>query len=131
RLVLLCFDQVDNLDEVQVRALSRFLHDVLDSAGNLLLVTTGVRQTLLGYRQRGVITETSWDRIGQFEILLGRLHAAEGRLMLAARLRHFLAPVGDVPAVAARLAADALFPLGSTWYEQRVGHLPDFRPRDL
>src|SRR5205807_4876361 len=61
RLVLLCFDQVDNLDEVQVRALSRFLHDVLDSAGNLLLVTTGVRQTLLGYRQRGVITETSWD----------------------------------------------------------------------
>src|SRR5207248_102653 len=48
RLFLLSLDQVDNLDEEQVRALSRFLHDLLDSAGNLLIVTTGVRQTLLG-----------------------------------------------------------------------------------
>jgi hypothetical protein len=131
RLFLLCFDQADNLDEEQVRALSRFLHDVLDSAGNLLVVTTGVRQTLLSYQQRGVITETSWDRLGQFTVLPGRIRAVQGRALLAARLNKFLEPVVNLPEVAARQRKDALFPLGSAWYQQRVEHLPDFRPRDL
>jgi hypothetical protein len=131
RLFVLCFDQVDNLDEEQVRALSRFLHDVLDSAGNLLVVTTGVRHTLNSYLDRGTITETSWDRIGQFTLSPGRIRAAQGRSLLAARLEKFLEPVGRVPEIAARRQQDALFPLGTSWYQQRVGHLPDFRPRDL
>jgi hypothetical protein len=42
-----------------------------------------------------------------------------------------LNPVRDLPEVAERLRADSLFPLGSGWYAQRVGSLPDFRPRDL
>jgi hypothetical protein len=131
RLFLLCFDQADNLDEEQVRSLSRFLHDLLDSAGNLLVVTTGVRQTLLSYQQQGVITETSWDRIGQFTVLLGRIGNAEGRALLAARLQRFLEPVNGLSEIVARRTEDSLFPLGSAWYEQRVEHLPDFRPRDL
>jgi len=131
RLFLLCFDQADNLDEEQVRALSRFLHDVLDSAGNLLVVTTGVQQTLLDYQHRGVITETSWDRIGQFTVLLGRIRASQGQALLAARLHRFLEPARVLPEVAARYAEDPLFPLGSAWYQQRVGHLLDYRPRDL
>jgi hypothetical protein len=131
RLCVLCFDQADNLDEDQVRALSRFLHDLLDTAGSLLVVTTGVRQTLLAFQQRGVITETSWDRIGQFTVLLGRIRAPEGRALLAARLAKFLEPVASLPEIRALRGKDALFPLGSAWYEQRVGHLADFRPRDL
>ncbi len=131
RLCLLCFDQVDNLDEDQVRALTRFLHDLLDSAGNLLVVTTGVQQTLLGFRQRGVITETSWDRVAQFEVPLGRLYHAQGWELLRARLRPFLEPFRGVAEVEQRLREDGLFPLGSAWFEQRVGQLLDFRPRDL
>jgi hypothetical protein len=131
QLVLLCFDQIDNLEEGQVKALSRFLHDLLDSAGNLLIVTTGVRQTLLTFLQRGVITETSWDRLGQFEIVLGRLRREQGRALMQARLQRFLAPYAGLEGVAERLQTDALFPLGTPWFEARVRDLPDFRPRDL
>ncbi len=131
RLFLLLFDQVDNLDESQVKALSRFLHDLLDSAGDLLIVTTGVRQTLLGFLQRGVITETSWDRLGQFDLALGRLRQPQGRELLEERLRRFLEPFRGVKEVRDRLRDDPLFPLGSAWFEARVRDLADFRPRDL
>jgi hypothetical protein len=127
---LLCFDQVDNLDEDQVKALARFLHDLLDSAGNLLLVTTGVRETMLGFVQRGVITGTSWDRVGQVELPLGRLRGRQGRELLEAHLQRFLKDVG--PEEVKELARqDLLFPLGSGWLEQRLRHLADYRPRDL
>jgi hypothetical protein len=131
QLFLLCFDQVDNLDEEQVHALSRFLHDVLDSAGNLLVVTTGVQQTLLGFQQSGVITETSWDRLSQVPILLKRISGPRGQELLQARLQPFLKPFLAVPELAAQVEQDALFPLGSGWFEQRVGRLADYRPRDL
>ncbi len=131
RLFLLCFDQVDNLDEAQVRALTRFLHDLLDSSGNLLVVTTGVRQTVLGYLQRGVITETSWDRVGQFEVALGRLRREQGWELLRARLGPFLEPFRGLPEVEQKVRVDGLFPLGSAWFEGRLGDLIDFRPRDL
>jgi hypothetical protein len=44
---LLCFDQVDNLDREQVAALARFLEALIDSAANLLVVTSGVQATLM------------------------------------------------------------------------------------
>jgi hypothetical protein len=131
RLFLLCFDQVDNLDEEQVKALARFLHDLLDSAGNLLIVTTGVKHTLLGFQQRGVITETSWDRIGQFEVTLGRLRREHGYPLLRARLLHFLEPFRGLKEIEERLRDDPLFPLGVAWFDARLRDLPDFRPRDL
>jgi hypothetical protein len=131
RLLLLCFDQVDNLDEDQVKALARFLHDLLDSAGSLLIVTTGVKHTLLGFQQRGVITETSWDRIGQFEVTLGRLQREQGYPLLRARLLHFLEPFRGLKEIEERLREDPLFPLGVAWFDARLRDLPDFRPRDL
>ncbi|MCI0456327.1 MAG: ATP-binding protein [Gemmataceae bacterium] len=131
RLLLVCFDQVDNLDEIQVKALTRFLHDLLDSSGNLLVVTTGVQQTMLGYLQRGVITETSWDRVGQFELALGRLRREQGWELLRARLRPFLEPFRGLAEVDQKVREDGLFPLGSAWFEGRVRDLSDFRPRDL
>jgi hypothetical protein len=131
RLLLLCFDQVDNLDEEQVKALSRFLHDLLDSAGNLLVVTTGVKQTLLRFLQEGVITETSWDRIGQFEVALGRLRREQGWELLRARLLRFLQPFRGLKEIEERLREDPLFPLGGAWFDARLHDLVDFRPRDL
>jgi hypothetical protein len=131
QLFLLCFDQVDNLDEEQVKALSRFLHDLLDSAGHLLIVTTGVKQTLLHFLQEGVITETSWDRIGQFEVALGRLRREQGWELLRARLLRFLQPFRGLKEIEERLREDPLFPLGGAWFDARLHGLPDFRPRDL
>jgi hypothetical protein len=131
RLLLLGLDQVDNLDEEQVCALARFLHDLLDSAGNLLIVTTGVKSTLLSFLQRGVITETSWDRIGQFEIALGRLRREQGWELLRAHLQRFLQPFRGLKEVEARLREDPLFPLGVAWFDARLRDLIDFRPRDL
>jgi hypothetical protein len=129
-LFLLCFDQVDNLDEEQVRALTRFLHDLLDSAGNLLIVTTGVQQTMLDYQRRGVITETSWDRVGQFKVPLGRLRREQVWELLRARLGAFLKPFRGLPEVEQKVRTDALFPLGSAWFEERLRDLIEVRPRD-
>ena len=53
--LLLGFDQVDNLDDVQMAALARFLEALLDTAPNLLVVTAGVQATLLHWRQLGQI----------------------------------------------------------------------------
>jgi hypothetical protein len=131
QVFLLCFDQVDNLDEAQLKSLTRFLHDLLDSAGNLLVVTTGVQQTMLEFQQRGVITETSWDRVGQIALPLKRIRQPRGQELLWARLQHFLKPSLAVTEVGERVQADALFPLGTRWVEQRVGDLTDVRPRDL
>jgi hypothetical protein len=131
RLFLLSLDQVDNLDTEQVRALSRFLHDLLDSAGNLLIVTTGVQNTLLRFLDHGIITETSWDRIGQFTVPLGRLRREQGWELLRAHLLRFLEPVRGVKEVEERLRQDPLFPLGVAWFDARLRDLPDFRPRDL
>jgi hypothetical protein len=131
QLFLLCFDQADNLDEEQVRGLSRFLHDLLDSAGNLLVLTTGVRETMLGFRERGVITETSWNRIGQFTFPLGRIHAEQAHALVIARQERFRALTSNLPPIAARFQEDALFPLGEGWWHERTRGLIDFRPRDL
>src|SRR5207302_3788886 len=40
---LLCFDQVDNLEENQAAALCRFLEALIDSSPNLLVVTAGIK----------------------------------------------------------------------------------------
>jgi hypothetical protein len=131
QLFLLCFDQVDNLEENQIQALSRFLHDLLDSAGNLLVVTTGVRETLFGFRKRGLITETSWDRLGQVEIPLNRLPRERARDLLLSRLQRFLQCARGLPEIEDVIREDPLFPLGSAWLEKRLKDVADFRPRDL
>ena len=47
--LLLCFDQVDNLNAEQIRALAQFLHPLIEHARNLLVVTSGVQQKLLEF----------------------------------------------------------------------------------
>ena len=65
RPVVLAFDQVDNLEPAQFRALARFLHALLDAATNLLVVTSGVQATLVQWRQERVVQDSSWDRLAQ------------------------------------------------------------------
>ncbi len=128
---LLCFDQVDNLDEEQAASLARFLEALLDSSPNLLAVTAGVQATLLGWRERKVIQDSAWDRLAQFEVSLQRVGAREAERIVAARLGRFLEPFRGLAEVRERLREDALFPLGSAWRAENLDGKADLRPRDV
>jgi hypothetical protein len=125
--LLLCFDQADNLDDEQMAALARFLEALLDAAPNLLVVTAGVQATLLHWRQAGVIQESAWDRLAQFEVRLQRVTPAEGERIVAARLADFFGPFRG----RAALPRDALFPLGEAWRGEFLSDKIDLRPRDV
>jgi hypothetical protein len=126
---LLCFDQLENLGPERIHQLASFLHGLLDSAGNLLVVFCGLKRTLFGYQQTGTIHEAAWHRLAQHKLDLHRIDRAEGRHILEARLEKFLEPFVSVPGIKEQLAHDSLFPLGRTWYDQRVSESPEVQPR--
>ncbi len=130
RPFLLVFDQVDNLDREQVGALARFLEALIDSSPNLLVVTAGIRATLMQWREAKVIQDSAWDRLAQEEITLLRLQIPEAVEIVAARLRQFLCPYSGIAEVERRRSEDALFPLGEGWRERTLGGRAEIRPRD-
>ncbi len=127
RPFLLCLDQADNLDDEQMAALARFLEALLDSAPDLLVVTAGVQATLLHWRRAGVIQESAWDRLAQFEVRLQRVTPGEAQRIVAERLRCFFEPIRD----RGEWPRDALFPLGEAWRAEALGGKVDLRPRDV
>jgi hypothetical protein len=127
----LCFDQVDNLDPEQVGALTRFLEALLDSAANLLVVTAGVKATLLDFRQAKVIQDSAWDRVAQVELSLQRITPAEARQLVRVRLDPFFQALADMPALQERREREPLFPLGEDWAEEFLGNKIEVRPRDV
>ncbi|HVS37394.1 MAG TPA: ATP-binding protein [Gemmataceae bacterium] len=128
---LLCFDQVDNLNDDQAAALSRFLEAVIDSAPNLLVVTAGVQATLLRWRELRVFQDSAWDRLTQFEVALQRLNRSEARRIVAARLEKIVTPFVEAEPVRRRLHEDDLFPLGRRWEEIYFRDRLAVRPRDV
>src|SRR5260370_17015943 len=90
--LILCFDQVDNLDRDQAAALARFLAALLDSCANLLVVISGIQATLLQWRGHKVIQDSAWDRLAQFEIALHRTTAPKAFPTLPAPLPRFFHP---------------------------------------
>lgn len=128
---ILAFDQVDNLDNEQFAALSRFLEAVLDSAANLLVVTAGVRASLERWRELGVVQHSAWDRLAQFEIALQRLDVAQARELIRVRLDSFLVPYAELEEVQRGRREDALFPLATEWFERQFHDKHDLRPRDV
>jgi hypothetical protein len=128
--LILCFDQVDNLDLDQAATLARFLAALLDSSANLLVVISGIQATLLQWRGQKVIQDSAWDRLGQFEIALQRMSVTEVRQIVAARLRHFLEPYAHCPALSRRAQDDPLFPLGESWAGEFLKDKIEVRPRD-
>jgi hypothetical protein len=127
RPFLLCFDQVDNLDDEQVASLARFLEALLDAAPNLLVVSAGVQATLLHWRQARVIQDSAWDRLAQFEVALQRITPAEAERIVAARLACFFEPWRG----RAALPQGPLFPLGEAWRAEALRDKIDLRPRDV
>jgi len=130
RPFLLVFDQVDNLDDEQISALARFLEAVIDGSPNLLVVTTGVKDTLVNWVETGIIHKSTWDRLAQTEIALQRVQPAEAVRIIESRLQHFLQPFADLELVRKQRQRDALFPLGETWRTQFFQDRIEIRPRD-
>jgi hypothetical protein len=141
---LLVFDQVDNLDAEQVSALARFLEALIDSAPNLLVVTTGIQTTLLRWREGGVITDSAWDRLAQVTIQLHPLQPDAALEIVQARLEALLAPFllapgkplenasgNDLDTIRHHVREDALFPLGQSWKEKSFGDRTHVRARDV
>ena len=127
---ILCFDQVDNLDDEQAAALARFLEALIDSAPNLLVVMAGIQSSMLRWRELRVFQDSAWDRLAQFEIALHRLTPQESRRIIAARLEKITAPFVELPPVRQRRQEDDLFPLGQAWAEEFFRDRIDLRPRE-
>lgn len=131
QLIVLCFDQVENLSNERFAELFRFGHALLDHGRNLLIVTSGVRSDLVDLRARRLAPEAAWDRLASETIDLYFIPPAQARQLLVARMEPVIQAGCEIPEVATRLQQDPLFPLGTTWWQQYSGNLLEFRPRSL
>ena len=129
--ILLCFDQVDTLEPEMVGKLARFLHSMIDSCGNILVITSGVQQSLNEFVKQMIIHHASWDRIAEEKIQLQMIDKEAGRLILERRLERHLKPYEGLQEVARLIAMDKLFPLGTPWLDGRLKDLSELRPRDI
>lgn len=129
--LVLCCDQADTLEAEQFGALARFLHGVLDTASNLLVVTCGLRTTLQQWLTDGVIQDSTWQRLTQYEIMLQRVSAPEARQIVQARLQPFQELFLTQEPIKELVNHDLLFPLGERWAAEFLGDRTDIRPRDV
>lgn len=128
---ILCFDQIENLSEPQVCALSQFTHSLIDAAANLLLVTSGVQEDILGFLQNSYIRPSGWDRLAEQEVRLNRIDVSEAKQLLESRLEHFNEPYLAIPEIRGHITSDTLFPLGQQWMDAECRDVVELRPRDV
>lgn len=128
---VICIDQVDNLEHDQLRALVRFLHVLIDHAVNLVVVISGVQQTLNQLRDEGTIPLAAWDRITEQSVQLAMIAPKDARHLLEARLERFLEPFRSIDPIREKAFRNGLFPLGEEWFDGQYGALPEVRPRDV
>lgn len=131
QVLILCFDQVDNLEPEQFAGLVRFLHALLDGAANLLVITSGVRPTISRWESEGVIQKSSWDRLAQYEVELQRVGLQEARQIVQARLQPFQETYLAVEPIKDLVQMDDLFPIGETWAQEFLAGKIEVRPRDV
>ncbi|WP_437779121.1 ATP-binding protein [Sorangium sp. So ce1097] len=128
--LVLCLDQVDNLDPDAVRALMSYAHALLDRARHLVVIVSGVKQSMLSLRTGEVIPAAAWDRIAERILELHMISPEEARAILEGRLDAALSGFEEIEEVIAARRRDRLFPLGSAWLEQRLAGVEELRPRD-
>ena len=131
RPFILVFDQVENLDEAEIKALARFCHALLDQAPNLLLVTSGVQRELLDYVERTIIPTAAWERMNQETCQLSLIKSAQARQLLEVRLEPFFESFVSLPDIKARLAEDSIFPVGQRWLDAEFGDAVELKPRHV
>jgi hypothetical protein len=131
RTLVICLDQVDNLDDEQVAGLMTFLHALLDHAENLAVICSGVAGTMADFRERRIIAEAAWDRVALYTVELNEIRAEQASALVRARLREFFKPFATVPEIESELQRDADFPLGASWLATRLSSAKQLRPRDV
>lgn len=131
RPLILALDQVDNLDRDQAAALTRFLESLIDSATNLLVITSGIQATLTRWCEERVVQQSAWDRLAQFKFLMPKLTPAQAEELIRARLTQFLAPYAKVEELTEPRTRDRLFPLGQAWFGGHLLFRTEVRPRDV
>lgn len=131
RPLILCFDQVENLGEDQIRAFTTLAHHWIDTIGHLLVVTCGVQRILEDHIERGIVTPSSKNRVFREIVQLGRITVEEARQIIQQRLDAFLAPFRHLAEMRHEIAGDPLFPLGTQWFNSFVGDAVELRPRDV
>lgn len=130
KMLVLCLDQIDNLDADQVRALMVFLHALIDHAENLAVICAGVRISIYRLKDQGVIEQAAWDRVAEHIIDLQEISTEHARSLIAARTVDFLQPFSALKALEKPRRADSLFPLGEAWFAAQFGEKLQVRPRD-
>ena len=131
RPFVLCLDQVDNLSHDRVKALASFLQAMIDNGRNLVVVTSGVKDSIDQLERGQVIPTAASDRIAQHRINLESISVKDARAIIAGRIERFCAPFAKVKKVAEAREAESLTPLSSKWWAKHSEKLIETRPRDV
>lgn len=131
RPFVLCLDQVDNLSNERVKALASFLQALIDNGRNLVVVTSGVKDSLDKLERDAVIPTAAADRIAQHRINLQPISMTEARAIVLGRVEKFCAPFAKVKEVATARKRDPLTPLSEKWWSKYSNGLIEARPRDV
>jgi hypothetical protein len=131
RPFVLCIDQVDNLPPESVSAMAAFLHASLDNCRSLVVVTSGVRESMMKFKADGVIPDAAWDRLAQQRVDLMKVSPDEARQMVRTRVERFNQAFRDEEDLAALFEQEPLLPLSSNWLRERFQRAPEFRARDV
>lgn len=129
RALVLLIDQIHSLQRQQITALAKWLHELIDTARNLIVITSDLTEEMQRLRNAQLISPAAWDRISGETIEMGRFNHEQIHMLYVERLKPVLQPFTNVPEVEHHLRSDPLFPLGSMWFKQRFAELPEARPR--
>jgi len=124
-------DVLQLLDHDKVKALTSFLHALLDHCKNLVVILSGVRENLYELREKRVIPEAAWDRVAEYRIELAKLHRDEARLLVRRRVEAVMKPFSEIREVAEQITNDDLFPVGRAWFDRQLEGLVEVRARDV
>ena len=130
RPFVLVIDQFDNLDEDRVSALSAFLHAMTDNSSNMAVVISGITESMLRFREDGIIADAAWDRLARFQIELSRISPEEGQAIIKARVAQFNAPFCEDPELMRLIDAEPMLPMTTSWLADRFKDIVEVRARD-
>jgi len=130
RALVLIIDQIHSLHRQQIAALGKWLHELIDTARNLVVITSDLADEMQKLRDEHVFSPAAWDRICSEKIEMSRFNHEQIRTLYSERMQPVLRPFAHLPEVEQHLRNDPLFPLGSQWFTQRFGELAEARPRE-
>ncbi|MCA9080451.1 MAG: ATP-binding protein [Planctomycetaceae bacterium] len=129
RVLMICLDQFDNLHADQVTALSNFLLGLFGHCRHLVMITSGITQTIQHFVESGTIPRAAWDRMGQTELALPQCTQREVSEMLIMRLENFRSKFEAVAELRPYFEREVLFPIAEKDFLERFESMVEIRPR--